>query len=71
METTEVKPEAKCACVCHKMFGVFVILGGIVGLLWAFGVLDKKVVGIAGSSLAILAGLQTLFRRRCTCCNAV
>jgi hypothetical protein len=53
------------------MFGVFVILGGIVGLLWAFGVLDKKVVGIAGSSLAILAGLQTLFRSRCKCCNAV
>ncbi len=71
METTETKPEGKCGCVCHKMFGVFVVVVGVLGLLWTYGVLDRKVTGIACSVIAILAGLQAMMRSRCKCCNAV
>ncbi len=77
METTEVKPsesskpsEAKCACVCHKMFGIFILIAGIVGLLGVLSVLSHTAAGIAVSILAILAGLQTMMRGRCKCCNA-
>lgn len=69
METPEVKPEGKCCCLCHKMFGVFIALAGVAGLLGAFGVLSAKAAAIAGSILLILAGLQTLFRCKCKCCN--
>ena len=71
METSENHPSAKCACVCHKMFGIFLALAGVAGLLGAFDLLSMRVVGIAGSILLVLAGLQTMFRANCKCCNAV
>ena len=71
METTEAKPGAKCACVCHKMFGVFIALAGGVGLLAALGVVTGRWVGVAVSGFILLAGLQSLFRGKCNCCNAV
>jgi hypothetical protein len=73
METTTeaAKVGEKCSCVCHKMFGVFIALAGVAGLLGAFSVLSGRVVGIAASVLLVLAGLQTMMRGKCKCCNAV
>lgn len=70
METTQPSPQTKCSCPCHKMFGIFIALAGIAGLLGAFAILSGKVVAIAVSVLLILAGLQTMFRGACKCCNA-
>ena len=67
METPEVK---KCACPCHKMFGVFIALVGILGLLAAFGVMSHRIAGIIGCVLLVLAGLQTMLRGKCNCCTA-
>jgi len=67
METPEVK---KCACPCHKMFGVFIALVGILGLLAAFDVMNRRVAGIIICVLFILAGLQTILRGKCNCCTA-
>ena len=71
METTENKPEGKCCCFCHKMFGLFVALAGVIGLLAVFAVLSHKVAAIIVSILLIMAGLQTMMRGKCKCCNAV
>ena len=71
METNEGKPEGKCGCPCHKMFGGFIVLAGVMGLLAVFGVLSHHVAAIIGSILLILAGLQTMMRSKCKCCNAV
>jgi hypothetical protein len=70
METSENKSEGKCGCPCHKMFGVFIALVGVVGLLAVFGVFSHQAAAIAASVLLILAGLQTMFRGKCKCCNA-
>ena len=67
METVEVK---KCACACHKMFGVFIALVGVFGLLAAFDVMNRRAAGIIICVLFILAGLQTMLRGKCKCCNA-
>ena len=52
------------------MFGVFIALVGVVGLLAVFDVLTHRAAAIAGSVLLVLAGLQTVFRGKCKCCNA-
>jgi putative Mn2+ efflux pump MntP len=52
------------------MFGVFLALAGVIGLLAVFAVLSHKVAAIIGSILLILAGLQTIMRSKCKCCNA-
>ena len=73
METTEmgkVELSKKCACPCHKMLGIFFALIGILGLLAAFDVMTRRTAGIIGCVLLILAGLQTIFRSKCNCCNA-
>ena len=67
MEATETK---KCACPCHKMLGVFLVLAGVIGLLGAFAVLTGKTVAIVGSVLLVLAGLKGIFTGMCKCCNA-
>ena len=67
MEATETK---KCACLCHKILGVFLALAGIIGLLGAFAVLSPKAVAIAGSALLVLAGLKGMTSGMCKCCNA-
>jgi hypothetical membrane protein len=73
METPEVgrvELSKKCACPCHKMFGVFIALVGILGLLAAFYVMSHKIAGIIGCVLLVLAGLQTMLRGKCNCCTA-
>ena len=69
METSENKSEGKCGCPCHKMFGVFIVLAGVIGLLAVFAVISHKVAAIIGSILLIMAGLQTMMRGKCKCCN--
>jgi hypothetical protein len=49
---------------------VFIALAGVIGLLSALGVLQGKWVGIAVSGLILAAGLQTMFRGKCSCCTA-
>ena len=71
MESTETKPGGKCGCPCHKMLGVFIALAGVTWLLGALEVLTGKAVGITASILLIVAGLHTMMRSRCKCCNAV
>jgi len=70
MQPGEVSSQTKCACPCHKMFGIFLALAGVAGLLGAFEVLGGKAAAIAVSVLLVLAGVQTLFRGACKCCNA-
>ena len=73
METPEmgkVELSKKCACPCHKMLGISFALIGILGLLAAFEVMTRRTAGIIGCVLLILAGLQTVFRGKCNCCNA-
>jgi hypothetical protein len=73
METTEGRKSCetkKYCCPCHFMFGVFIALGGVIGLLEVFGVISHRVAVIIGSILLILAGLQTLMRSKCKYCDA-
>ena len=71
-QTTETKTTevSKCACVCHKMLGAFIVAAGILGLLGVLHVMSLRAAGIACSVLAILAGLQTMMRSKCKCCSA-
>ncbi len=50
--------------------GGFIALVGVIGLLAVYGVLSHKAAAIAGSVLLILAGLLTLMRSACKCCDA-
>jgi len=75
METTEEKKVSvaetkKCACFCHKMPGVFVVLVGVAILLRALNVLGHTAFWVIASILIILAGMQTMGRSACKCCNA-
>ena len=73
METTEENKSCetkKCCCPCHKMFGAFIALVGVIGLLAVFAVISHKVAAIIGSILLIMAGLQTMMRGKCRCCDA-
>ena len=79
MGATEVKktteqiknPEGqKCACFCHKMPGVFVVLIGVAILLRALNVLGSTAFWVTVGVLVILAGLQSMSRGVCKCCNA-
>ena len=49
---------------------LFVALAGVIGLLAVFAVLSHKVAAIIVSILLIMAGLQTMMRCKCKCCNA-
>ena len=74
METTEDKKSCetkKCCCPCHKMPGVFIVLVGVAVLLRALDVLGHKALWVSVAVIVILAGLQTMFRSKCNCCNAV
>ena len=64
------KSEGKCACPCHRMIGVLVVLFGLTFLLGAFQVLSSNTVAIVWPILVILAGLKTIFRGMCKCCDA-
>ena len=73
METTEEKKVSesnKCTCFCHKIPGVFVVLVGVVVLLRALNVLGHTAFWVIASIAIILAGLQTILRSSCKCCNA-
>ena len=70
MEASEEKKcceTKKCACFCHAMPGVFIILLGVTGLLRALDVLAHKPFWIIISILVILAGLKVMCRSMCKC----
>ena len=72
METSQDKKcceDKKCCCPCHKMFGVFIVLAGVAGLLAVFGVMSHKAAAVTASVLLILAGVQTMMRGKCKCCG--
>ena len=69
METTQASA-GKCSCPCHKMVGLFIALIGLTFLLGAFNVLSPRVVEVTWPILVIMAGMQTVMRGRCKCCNA-
>ena len=52
------------------MIGVLVVLFGLTFLLGAFQVLSSNTVAIVWPILVILAGLKTIFRGMCKCCDA-
>lgn len=60
----------KCACFCHKMPGVFVVLIGVAVLLRAVNVLGPKPFWVTIAVLVILLGLQCMTRGVCKCCSA-
>ena len=51
------------------MIGVFVVLFGLTFLLRSLDVISPKAAGIAWPIIVILAGLQSIFRSKCKCCN--
>ena len=72
METTEEKKcceTKKCGCFCHKMCGVFIILIGVMVLLFNLDVITGKTMWIAISVIIILIGLSKLCRSFCKCCD--
>jgi len=72
METPlEGKPPGggACACFCHKMPAVFVILIGVAILLRTLEVLQSKPFWIAISVLVMLIGVQWLLSGVCKCCR--
>jgi uncharacterized protein YqgC (DUF456 family) len=74
METTEEEKcceTKKCACFCHKMPGVFIILVGVAILLRALNVLGHTPFWITVSVIVILAGLQYMLAGMCKCCDRV
>ncbi len=70
IKPAETKPGCKPPCVCRMLSGGFIALVGVIGLLAVYGVLSHKAAAIAGSVLLILAGLLTLMRSACKCCDA-
>lgn len=71
-KTTETKSgeTQKCACFCHKMPGVFVVLIGVAILLRALNVFGTSAFWGTVGVLVILAGLQGMSRGVCKCCSA-
>ena len=72
METNDEKKcceTKKCACFCHKMPGVFLILIGLAGLLRVLTVLTHIPFWIVISILVILAGLKVMCGNLCKCCD--
>jgi hypothetical protein len=69
-EQTKSAESQKCACFCHKMPGVFVVLIGVAILLRALSVLSTTAFWGTVGVLVILAGLQSMTRGVCKCCSA-
>lgn len=61
--------KSECSCGCHKMFGLFVALFGLVFLLRAFDVFSMHVADILWPVVVILAGLQKMTCGFCKCCK--
>ncbi len=59
----------KCNCPHHMMKGVLVILFGLTFLLGAFEVLSQHVVSIVWPILLMLAGVGSLTKGMCKCCD--
>ena len=69
-EQTKSPEDRKCACFCHKMPGVFVVLIGVAILLRALSVLGSTAFWVTIAVLVILLGLQCMTRGVCKCCSA-
>ena len=58
-----------CCCPCHKMKGILIILFGLTFLLGAFEVLSQHWVSIIWPILVMLAGVFSLMKGKCKCCD--
>jgi len=59
----------KCNCICHKMLGVLLVLFGLTFLLGALDVLSARTVDIIWPIIVVAAGLSSLAKRWCKCCD--
>ena len=59
-----------CACPCHKMMGIFVMLFGATFLVGGLGIVSQQVVNIVWPIIVILAGLKKMCPGMCKCCKA-
>jgi uncharacterized membrane protein len=59
----------ECACACHKMVPVLIVLLGLLFLLQALGILSAAVTGIIWPILLILIGLKKMLKNNCKCCK--
>ena len=60
--------QKSCACPCHLMTGIFIILFGLNFLLKTLGVYGDAVSNIVWPVIIILGGLKHTFKGRCKCC---
>jgi hypothetical protein len=57
-----------CSCFHHKMMPLFVILFGLVFLLFNLDILSQTFVDYAWPIIVIVAGLTKMFDGQCKCC---
>jgi hypothetical protein len=58
-----------CSCSHHKVMPILVVLLGLSFLLTALHVYSAGVNSIIWPIILILAGLQKMFSRKCSCCK--
>jgi len=60
--------EKRCSCFHHSMFGVWMMLIGLLFLLGHFEVIGANIVSMSWPIVLMLAGLQKAFQHKCKCC---
>lgn len=58
-----------CPCPHHKVMPILVVLLGLSFLLTALHVYSAGVNSVIWPIIVILAGLQKMFSRNCSCCK--